>query len=317
MNAQVQFRLGLLVIVLSAAVASCKKNKNEVAIPAGQVYIAQAAASDTLPQKVSSAQDSVFIIKLQAAVHSTISGNHTVVFAVDTSQMVAYRAKYGNAQTLPLVNYNFPFFVSTINGGETTGTSTQLNIVQETRLQPATTYVLPVIIKTVDGQAPGQPGTGQVTYILIKTAPIDYGVPIDKTGWSVVSFSSQYTGYDAANVVGTGTTNFWWAFGVAMPQYVTIDMAQQHRLKAVTFYNSDYYAFGNNPTQIQIELSLDGNTWTNMGSNFQGGTPGTTIHKLLMKPITQARYIRFTVLQSTLYFAYYSGVTVADIDAND
>ena len=324
---QKKLKIVSVIMLLITAMFSCKKNNLLPKVPLSDIYIKQAAHNDTMSVKISAAMDSIVTIKIDLALRSVLTnGNHTASLKIDTSQLEIYNSEYGaNAILLPVANYLGLFIVSNISAGKITADqSMELNIVKESALEPSTTYVLPLVIDKVDNQSPTQLEKGQVLYIVIKTAPIDYGTPISKANWSIVSYSSQAEVMDgyASYVLDNDENTAWSIFLDAstpnngLPQDVVIDMAQQYNVKAITFQNWPLWPFGGNPTLIQIELSVDGHTWLDAGK-FPGGDPSSTAHKLLIKPVLGARYIRYTILAASkisFISSFYYGV--AEIGAN-
>ena len=314
-------RTYVLLFIVAIAIVSCKKTQEASLLAPGAVYIKEALNTDTLSasiNKLSNVKDSIVTVKLQASVKQAAgSGTHTVVFGVDTSEMAAYRAKYGNIPILPASSYFIPFDSGNIAVGTTTSSSAEINIVSETPLLTGVTYVLPIVIKNVDGQATETTGQGQVIYLLIKIAGIDRGTPINKALWKVVSYSSELAAADGPQyVLDNNPVTAWVSITTGtMPQYVTLDMGQNYNLKMVTYQDWASAAAGAAPTQLMIELSTDGSNWTNMGT-FTDTAPGTALKYLAMNPVTTARYIRFTVLQVTK-LGNFTFVGIAEIGAND
>lgn len=314
-------RTFFILCIVAIATISCKKSQVEPLLAPEGVYIKDALNTDTAKTvRLSTTKDSLITIKLVAAIAQAAgSGSHTVAFGVDTSQMAAYRAKYGNALVLPASSYFIPFTSCNIAAGATESNTAEINIVTATSLRPSTNYVLPVVIKSVDGQSPGKIGKGQIIYLLFRATGIDYGIPISKTSWSIVSYSSTYSisVYPATYVLDNKPGTQWVSnLTGSMPQYVTIDMGQSYNLKTVTYQNWASFAAGANPTQIMIELSTDGNSWVNAGT-YTDTAPGTAVKNLKLNTVTPARYIRFTVLKASVYASIYTPVAIAEIGANN
>lgn len=320
MKFQIHLRKYILLCIVAVVTVSCKKNTDMPLLAPGAAYINEAVNTDTAKTiKMSTDKDSLFTVKLEVAVKAAASGTHNVVLGVDTSKMAAYRAKYGNASVLPSSSYFIPFANCQIPAGATKSNSAEINILSQSLLRPLTTYVLPVVIKNVDGQVPETIGQGQIIYLVFKTTGVDYGTPINKAGWSIATYSATYSAaiYPATAVLDNKPGTQWVTpLTTPMPQYITIDMAQTYNLKAVTYQEWTSFAAGANPTQIKVELSTDGNNWLNMGT-FTDTAPGTSVKNLPMKPVTPARYIRFTVLQASIYASIYTPVAIAEIGANN
>jgi hypothetical protein len=316
-----RIRTYVFLCLLAIAMVSCKKNQDVALLP-GAASIKEAVNTDTLSNTVSTDKDSLITIELEAVLKEAAgSGPHTVVLEVDTSEIVAYREKYGNMPVLPTSNYFIPFTSCNIAAGATVSSAAEINIISESKLKAQTTYVLPVVIKNVDGQAPQTIGQGQVIYLLIKTTGIDYGNPIDKASWSIISYSSAagfptLSIYAPANVLDNNSGSIWaTASNGTMPQYLTIDMGQSYNLRTVTYQDWPDYTLGGNPTQIMIELSTDLSTWSNMGQ-FADTVPSFAVKNLPINPVTPARYIRFTINQASLLGGY-TQVALSEIGANN
>jgi F5/8 type C domain/Domain of unknown function (DUF1735) len=320
MKFQIHLRRYILLCIVAVATVSCKKTTDTPLLAPGAIYISEAVNTDTAKTiKMSTDKDSLFTIKLEAAVKAATSGTHNIVLGVDTSKMAAYRSKYGNATALPSSSYFIPFASCQIPAGATKSNSAEINILSQSTLRPLTTYVLPVVIKNVDGQTPETIGQGQVIYLVLKTIGIDYGTPINKASWSIVAYSATYSAalYPATAAIDSKPGTQWVTpLTTPMPQYITIDMAQTYNLKAVTYQEWSSFSAGANPSQIKIELSTDGSNWLNMGT-FTDTAPSTAVKNLPMKPVTPARYIRFTVLQASIYASIYTPVAIAEIGANN
>jgi hypothetical protein len=316
-------RLYVLTVFSALTVISCKKNTAPPAILASSnAFIKEAVIADTLAGAVSPDLDSIVTFKLEASVTNPVSGTHTVVFGVDTGQMANYIAKYGTASLLPSSNYFIPFPDGNFTEEAKLSSAAQINIVNTSKLSPGTTYVLPVVMKSIDGQPIEKPLTDQAIYLVVRVSGIlsQGGTPINKAGWTIVSYSSQddADGYPAINVLDNDVNTQWLSDQTQqLPQWLVIDMGQPHSLKAITFqYDPAFSLDGGAPTQVEIELSNDGTVWSNAGT-FSGLNPGTQTQSLYLKSITAARYIRFTVLQATVLYAGYSYAFVSEIGAND
>src|SRR5690606_28707777 len=95
-----------------------------------------------------------------------------------------------------------------------------LNIGQQTKLMEYSSYVLPVVIQSVDGSSEGV--ANKVLYYVFKT-----GKPlfINKKGWTIDSYSSQ-NGTSSPNfLLDDDNLSTFWASNIAgqMPQWVVIN----------------------------------------------------------------------------------------------
>jgi hypothetical protein len=179
-----------LIVMLTA----CRKQNESTGLPNGSISFQYAVGKDTIQMPVSILSDSALVIKFTAALSgSTSSSDHWVNFAIDTTKISAFRAKYGAAVLLPGSSYFFYKPTTRLPAGASVSDPAQVNIVQETKLTEYTTYVLPVVIRSVDGKSEGA-ATGRVVYLVFKTGKPAF---INKTGWTIAGFSSAFSPYVA------------------------------------------------------------------------------------------------------------------------
>lgn len=295
----------IILCVVLAAFAACKKDDAPAAVLAdGSVSIAVAADKDTMqiPFAINRVTDTAVVIKLQAALTGeTSNADHWVKLAVDTTKIAAYRAKYGNVALLPAACYYFYSPQVRIAAGASLSEIAQLNLGTQSKLQPYTTYVLPVMVKSVDDNV--DKAANKVLYLVIKTGPAYF---LAKDGWSIAAYSSQNSTLAPTNVIDANETTTYWASSTlqTMPQYVTINFGSTQTFTGVTYYFPTaltYPSKGGYPTSIQIETSMDGTTWTNNGT-FAGNI-ANNMQTIPLGAVT-ARYLRFTSLAVVKYSGY-------------
>jgi len=81
-----------LIIVLMA----CTKEDTLVALPDGSISFDQPAGTDVVEMPVSILLDGTTVLEMKAALTGNTSTNdHYVTFAVDTTKIASYKAKYG------------------------------------------------------------------------------------------------------------------------------------------------------------------------------------------------------------------------------
>ena len=297
-----------LIVLLTA----CKKDKGPAVLPNGSVSFQYATGKDTLQMPLGVLSDSAVVIGFKAVLSGkTSSSAHVVTFAVDTTKLAAFTAVYGSAVLLPKSSYFFYKPVTHIPAGASVSDSAQLNIVQETKLNGYTTYVLPVVFQSVDGIMDG-PATSRVIYYVFKT-----GKPliISKTGWTIASFSSDYSTFVPANVLDANNTTTYWTSNITlqMPQFIAINFNNTLTFSAVTYYIPtalQYPTLGGYPTSILIETSMDGITWVSNGT-FAGKI--TNNMQTLNTGVVTARYLRFTSLASVKYASTYAAIFISGI----
>lgn len=300
---------------LIVLLTSCSKENGPAALPDGSISIQYAAAKDTLVRPLSILSDTTLVIGINASLSgnntTSSSSDHWVNFAVDTTKIALFRAKYGAAVLLPSKAYFFYKPMSRLAAGASLSEAAQLNIVQQTKLIEYTTYVLPIVIQSVDGNTEG-PATSQVMYYVFKT-----GKPlvINKVGWTIAGYSSFFNAFVATNILDDNNTTTYWTSNITqqMPQWIAINFNREITFNAVNYYLPPllkYPAQGGYPTSIQIETSMDGTNWVSNGV-YAGDIVGNM--QTLNTGLVTARYLRFTSLASVKYASTYSAIFISGI----
>lgn len=156
-------------------------------------------------------------------------------------------------------------------------------------------------------------GTGPEQYD--PTIPVAGIAPIqlDRAGWTATADSFQ-PGCEPQNVLdNTGGT--WWETQfnptmVPLPHNIVIDMKNSHVINGFRMLPRQDNSPSGNIGQHTIEISLDENTWTQVGS---GTYSNDQARKTTFFQNIPARYIRLTV-QSTAEGQGYPYVTVGEIN---
>lgn len=290
--------------------AACKKNDTPAALPEGSVSF-QYTAKDTIQVPVSIQKDSALPIGLQAALAGNQAGSdHWVTFAVDTTQLSTFQAKYGEAMLLPASSYLFYKATTPIPAGARVSDTAWLNIGQQTKLMEYSSYVLPVVIQSVDGSSEGV--ANKVLYYVFKT-----GKPlfINKKGWTIDSYSSQ-NGTSSPNfLLDDDNLSTFWASNISgqMPQWVVINFNREVTFSSLNYYLPTalrYPTLGGYPTSVRIETSMDGTSWTDKGT-FAGNVKDNMQNIPIGE--TTARYLRFTSLTSVKYSNAFEAVFISGI----
>jgi len=297
---------------LTLLLAACSKEKGVEALPDSSIAFDLQGGKDTVVMPLSILADSIITVNFKAVLSGTPSStDHWVNFAVDTSKMSSYRLKYGAAIVLPSSSYLFYKSQTRLSAGASVSEPTQLNIVLQTKLTEYTTYVLPIVIQSVDGQLEG-PAKTEVLYYVFKT-----GRPlvISKAGWTITGVSSVFNAFVAANVIDDNKTGTYWTSNItqSMPQWISISFNREINFTALSYSVPpllNYPAQGGYPTSIQIETSMDGNTWVDKGT-FAGDISNNT--QTINTGASTARYLRFTSLASVKYASVYSAIFISDI----
>ena len=297
---------------LTLLLAACSKEKGVEVLPDSSIAFDLQAGKDTVALPLSILADSIITVNFRAALSGKHSStDHWINFAVDTSKISLYRLKYGAAVLLPSSSYLFYKSQTRLPEGSFVSEPTQLNIVLQTKLTEYTTYVLPIVIQSVDGKLEG-PAKTEVLYYVFKT-----GRPlvISKAGWSIAGVSSVFNAFVAANVIDDNKTGTYWTSNItqSMPQWISINFNRDINFAALNYSVPpllNYPAQGGYPTSIQIETSMDGNTWVDKGT-FAGDINNNT--QMINIGATTARYLRFTSLASVKYASVYSAIFISDI----
>jgi hypothetical protein len=294
-------------------VAACSKDDDRAALPENSISFQLAAGKDTVEMPVSILKDTTLVLKLQAALSGTPSSTeHYIGFGVDTTKILAFRARYGSsALLLPATSYLFYRSMVRIAAGGSVSDSAVLNIGQQTKLKEYSTYVLPLVIQSVDGNTDGT-ATSRVVYFVFKT-----GKPlfVNKTGWTIAGFSSANGTLAATNVLDDNNLTTYWASNIQqnMPQWFSINFNKDIVFTAVNYYLPTalkYPTLGGYPTSMKIETSMDGTNWVDKGI-FAGNIVNNA--QTLDIGETTARYLRFTSLAVVKYNADYEAVFISGI----
>jgi hypothetical protein len=294
------------------ALTACSKDDAPPALPENSISFQLAAGKDTVEMPLSILKDSTITLGLRAALSGdAASHDHWIGFSVDTNKLLAFRAQYGNASLLPVTSYLFYRSMARISAGATLSDSAIINIGQQTKLKEYTTYVLPLVIQSVDGKVDGT-ASNRVVYFVFKT-----GKPlfINKTGWTIAGFSSVNGTSAATTLLDDNNTTTFWASNIQqnMPQWVSINFNREVIFTALNYYLPTalrYPTLGGYPTSIKIETSMDGTNWIDKGT-----FAGNIINNMQTIDIgqTTAKYLRFTSLAVVKYNAAYDAVFISGI----
>lgn len=305
MNIKYGFLIGCIAVLL---VAACSEDQI-IKLPASSVSIeGYSDQNDTLVNEMEVLTDSIITVKLSA----TLSGqeavaNHFVSFAVDTSKMAFYRNKYGDALVLPSSSYFFVKSECQITKGSTLSDAMELNIVQETLLRPYATFVLPIVIESVDGRQDAV-APEEVMYLVFKAGKALF---ISKAEWTIVDATEMGEGIGVPeSAIDNDETTYWQTgvtAGVAPPYFIEIDFATEVTFSAVSIAKipPPYGSI----LKGQLEVSLDGITWTDLGT-YEYTEQGD---RLIETGIATARYMRINILDVAPLFGVYYPLYVSEI----
>ncbi|QPH41734.1 discoidin domain-containing protein [Pedobacter endophyticus] len=286
--------------------AACGKEKMKEALPDGSVAIQQVAGKDTIEVNVSVDKDIPVVINLTAILLGEKSvDDHWITFGVDTTKIADYSLKYGDTPLLPSSSYLFHKPITLMPAGATVSQPAEFNIGAQTKLEQSSTYVLPLVVKAVDGDIDAA-ATDRVVYVVVKTSAST--LIVNREEWTIKDFSSQATnlgppGHQAFKTFDDDNlTTFWATSNVQqMPQWVTINFNKVESFKALTYYippKMAYPTLGGYPTSIKIETSMNGTNWVNKGV-FAGKIANNM--QTINLGSTTAKFLRFTCLSSVKF----------------
>lgn len=291
---------------------ACSKDNAPAPLPEGSVVFQQAIEKDTIEIPLSILKDSAVVVALKAKLSgTTAAADHWVSFSVDTTKIADYRSRFGNATMMPSGSYFFYRSMVRIAAGASESDVAQINIGLQTKLKEYSTYVVPVVIQSVDGKVDGVAST-RVVYLVFKT-----GKPlfISKDSWTIEGYSSLFNAFVPANLLDNDNLNTYWTSNITaqMPQWIAINFNKEVTFTAVNYYLPTalrYPSLGGYPTSIQIETSNDGTTWLSKGI-FEGAVANNM--QTLNTGETTARYLRFTALASVKYASTYDAIFIGGI----
>lgn len=303
------------IAIFCLLLAACNKDDNNTPapLPDGSISFNLPADKDTIQMPLSILSDSTIVIGIKAALSRTSGSDHWVNFSVDTTKIAAFRAAYGNALLFPVSSWLFYKSMTKIAAGASLSDSAQLNIGQQTKLNEYSTYVLPVVIQSVDGNTEGAT-VRRTIYFVFKT-----GKPlvINRTGFTIAGSSSTQGTFVPANLIDNNDLTTYWASNITltMPQWVSINFNRSVTFTGVNYFVPTllkYPTLGGYATSIKIETSMDGTAWTDRGTYAGNVNPVTSMGTLLTGEIT-ARYLRFTSLACVKYSNAYDAVFIGGI----
>ncbi|MFT4095316.1 MAG: DUF1735 domain-containing protein [Niabella sp.] len=166
-----KLKLYFAIACILMSLASCDKYYSGIndAENYKNVYMPRASSDSTV--LTVTRDEAVFTLPYSAYLGgpAAASGDISVSFAVDESQVSVFNTKYGtNYPVLPAANYTFSGTASVIKAGERSTEKLTLTVQSNEDLALFKTYILPVSIKTVDGAGSHLGENYTTTYFLIR-----------------------------------------------------------------------------------------------------------------------------------------------------
>lgn len=194
-----------------------------------------------------------------------------------------------------------------IKKGEVTSSTISLSVyTQGVSMQPFIDYMLPVQLTDVTEEYTINEDL-QTTYFILRSEPnIDDYPQLDRSDWSVVSFSTEEpaegsNGGLVSSAFDGQNNTFWhsqWNGGEAPPpHWFVIDMGSTQTLHGLSFLDRQSDNNGK-PKDVEVEISMDGENWTPAG-NFTLQNTQDLQNQFLTSGFNQeARYFKVTVTSS-------------------
>ncbi|WP_443939741.1 discoidin domain-containing protein [Pedobacter sp. MW01-1-1] len=292
-------------LILFVLISACKKEEaTRETLADGRVSFNLPQTTEVVTNTLNIKEVSLISLEMKASLEGSVSSDtHYITFATDTTKIIDYRAKYGNAALL-LPTRSYLYYKSTVAlaPGNNTSEAAILNLSYQTDLKANSTYVLPLVIASIDGKKQ-DPKTRRVVYYVFKTGEALY---VDHSGFTLTATASSTSGTNTASRAidaATGTTYWASATTVSLPQWVSIDFG-----RSTNFSGLDYFfptavtsTVGGYTTSAKIETSLNGTTWTDNGTYTVNIDNPLKKQTIALPSLTTARYLRFTILSATPY----------------
>lgn len=304
--------IGLLISTITMLFASCSDDESyDFPGNSGKVYVR--IQSSNMVNSVSNvvngsiSKNTLGIFgdpKIKFPVSSTmpVGGNVEVSVGVDNSLVATYNSKYETSyKTLDANALTFSSKMLSIKSGQMISKDSIEMGLNTTALENIEIgeYLVPVKLQSVSGGMSVSQDWNTIYWVISVSAGID-DVPVaDRTGWSIVGYSSEdeYEGNLATNVLDGSLGTIWhteWAYAQPKPpHFISIDMG-----KKVNMAGFQYVTRNNGsgaPTELIVAVSLDGEAWNEVGTYTQLPTSGNVEYRTLFEEIKEARYFRLTI----------------------
>ena len=233
----------------------------------------------------------------------TPSEDIPVQFSVRPALVDSFNAANATShQLLPEESYRLTQKEATIPAGERSTGQLEIELTTEGYLEAqGTKYLLPIRME-VQKEGVRVNTDKQTTYFVIQGSYID----IEKSDWEVVDFDSQEPGRPdlaAPNVIDGNENTIWHTQysdpRPAPPHFVTIDMGESQKVHGFNIAGRSDSWLIQNPKQITIQFSDDGETWRD-GESFTlpFDRESTTTAEIYLSDAVDARYFKFIVEQN-------------------
>lgn len=237
-----------------------------------------------------------------------------VDFAINPVLVDSFNKKNNTSyKTLPAGSYSFTQTSAVIQKGKLATQPLELKISTggPNAINVLTDYLLPVTLTAVKSSIKVNEDL-RTTYFVIRSQPNinDYS-DYNRTGWTIAGFSSEEpaeaqwgNGGQAIHALDDNTGTFWhsaWAnSSPGPPHYIIVNMNETKTLHGLWFIGRQNDQEGK-PKDVQVQVSMDGITWTDAGAFTLENTKAT--QKQFLNGFKTAKY--FKVIFTSSYNASY------------
>ncbi len=314
-----RYKLNLLAIcTMVLLLMACKKSGSvRETLAEGRVSFSVPTASEVIV--ISPLYDikttRLVSVEMKAALNGDASSDvHYVTFAPDTTKIVDYRTKYGStAVLLPTSSYLLYKNTVAITAGTNISEAAVLNLSFQKTLKKFTTYVLPMVIATVDGVVQ-DPKTRKVVYYTLTTGD---GLYLDNTGFALTATASSVNStLVAGNAIDANLLGTYWLSNIlqTLPQWLNIDLKRDVTFSGLEIYFPtavNYTTLGAYPTSVKIETSSDNTIWVDKGTYAVDIRNTDRMSIINLASRATGRYVRVNVLAAAPYVSGANSYSVA------
>lgn len=292
----------VLAMMTGVLLASCE-NETEGISPHAQIY---------MPQAVDRPSEHALVLKdsAQALVFGGAYGSPNVLnldmkvqFEISPELVETFNQERGtNYAMMPEGTYELSGESVGIAAGQMQSEPLKLWVNPGKGFDFETKYLLPVSIKSVEGELPINEAL-RTTFYLVEAAPPVYDA-FDRSGWSIYDVSSEEVvgeGENNGNAkhtldddIGTFWHTQWYGASPGLPHIITVDMGESKLINGFSFIQRQNRGSGN-VNELFIELSEDGENWTQVDL-FPGNLPNDNNNNpVFLSSSSNARYFRVTI----------------------
>lgn len=266
-------RLMLFTAVVAAISISCDKGQEKILVPGPAVIGLTASGAEN---EIVLLEPKTLQLDVRAKAEVLSEEPLLVGIKVDESLVTSYNEANGTSYKMPPAGaYSVPTGKLILSGYNTTSSTAKVSLIS-TGLTDLSSYLLPITITEITGSADVQKSDSTSTvYVLFRKRVLPPAQKLEKKGWSLVYFSSEYaenysghgyvradnpssslTGY-AADIMDGDYASIWaynWKTADKPPFYIVIDFG-----KEVTVRGLDLWAHRGNKDMMNPDNTTPSN----------------------------------------------------------